>query len=139
MFVSRSGRRKKGAALVEAICGLFVFVPVLLFLVDMIAIVVAQSQHDQLAKDCARAAAMERSITAGQQAAQTTAARFGSPIISVNSVSTTYQGNDRVRCETNVTFRFPVQVPFLGVDRRDFVAEAVEPVVGLPPGDTLDP
>ncbi len=148
MYLTRrtSSRNTTGGALIETIVGLFVLIPVVLFIIDVVALVLAQMAHDALAKDCARAAAEVRAErpansmlpetvnpTKVQAAIDNVIARFNSPVLVVNSNSWQNPNGDLglVRVETISTFTFPVPIPFAGNASQQFVAEAIEPTVGL--------
>lgn len=137
MFLCRSSirRNKKGGAIVETVAGLFVIIPTVLFLVDVVAMVLAQMAHDALAKDCARAAAeVDETVYPGRTQASIDGviARFNNPVLVVNSNSWSNPTQDVIRVETRSTFTFPVPIPFWGNSSQQFVAEASEPIVGKP-------
>lgn len=129
-----SRRKSRGGAIVETVAGLFVFIPVVLFIVDVVAMVLAQMAHDALAKDAARAAADTPDVGSATTAMNTVRGNFNSPVLVVNTM-TLDTGNwpNSVRVESISTFTFPVAIPFIGVASQQFVAEAVEPVVGVVP------
>ncbi|MDZ4832170.1 MAG: hypothetical protein SGJ27_00060 [Candidatus Melainabacteria bacterium] len=147
MYKTRNSKRNiTGGALIETIVGLFVLIPVVLFMVDVVALVLAQMAHDALVKDCARAAAEVRAerpatpsspeIVDGNKVEASilgVLSRFNNPVLVVNSHSWSNPGGDLglVRVETRSTFTFPVAIPFAGNSSQVFVAEAIEPVVGL--------
>ncbi len=123
-------RRKKGQALIETIVGLFIFVPVVLFLIDVIAMVMAQTANDALAKDCARAAAEEVDQAAAQTTVDQVKVNFSSPVLKINTAKVLSYSDETVTVQTNATFTFPVQIPVVGVSTQIFTADATEPVVG---------
>ncbi len=123
-------RRKKGQALIETIVGLFIFVPIVLFLIDVIAMVMAQTANDALAKDCARAAAEEVDEPAAQTVVDQVKVNFSSPVLRINTVKVLSYSDEVVTVQTNATFTFPVQIPVVGVSTQVFTADATEPVVG---------
>jgi len=134
MYLTRKRRKTTGGALIETIVGLFVVIPVVLFLVDVVAMVLAQMSHDALAKDCARAAAeVDEARQPGktQQDIDGVIARFNNPLLIVNSNSWSNPSPGVVRVETHSTFTFPVYIPFVGASSQQFVAEASEPIVGV--------
>lgn len=132
--VTSRKRSRRGGAIVETVAGLFVFIPVVLFIVDIVAMVLAQMAHDALAKDAARAAADTHDTGAATAAMNTVRGNFSSPVMVVNSMTLdTANWPNSVRVESISTFTFPVSIPFLGVANQRFVAEAVEPVVGVVP------
>ncbi len=135
MYLARR-RKTRGGAIVETVAGLFVLVPIVLFLIDGIAMVLAQTANDALAKKCARAAASEPDQAKADAAITAVISGFSSPVITnvtANRVGA-FDPAGTVTVQTQVTFVFPVQVPFVGVTQQDFVADATEPVVGaLPP------
>ncbi len=137
-----NNKRRKGSSIVETAAGLILLVPIVLFLVDVAAMVVAQTENDKLAKACARAAA-ELPTGKGTLAAQgvyNTQTKsnlltpkpfgFGSP----PSGTPVYAGDGNVTVTTTISCTLPVPVPFIGTGSVDFVARATEPIVGeLPP------
>lgn len=131
----RTRRSKTGGALVETVAGLFVLIPVVLFLIDVVAMVLAQMAHDALAKDCARAAAEEKNGGAAATAVNGVIAGFSCPTLVVNPppIVDFNTGTGTVRVQTNSTFTFPVPIPFWGDSNQQFVAEAQEPIVGILP------
>lgn len=135
MYLTRRRRDTTGGALIETVVGLFVIIPVVLFLVDVVAMVLAQMAHDALAKDCARAAAEVDEIRypgKTQTDIDGVIARFSNPMLTVNSNSWSNPSPGVVRVETRSTFTFPVAIPFMGNTQQQFVAEASEPLVGVP-------
>ncbi|MBS1989516.1 MAG: hypothetical protein JSS83_03305 [Cyanobacteria bacterium SZAS LIN-3] len=133
-------QRRRGSSLIETVCGCIILVIVALFLVDVAAVVICQTQNDALAKHCARAAAAMDDVKnpgTAQAAADEVVAKFqaengGSKICLVNPpVVINYQaGPATVMAVTTVTCNFPVPVPF-GPSYLQFKAEAVEPIVGM--------
>ncbi len=129
-------RRKRGVSLIETVAGIAIAIPVVLFIVDAVAMVIAQMAHDHLAKDCARAASEEPVLSMGG-AITSVISRFNNPMLVVDSHTFTVVndagGNpETVRVQTTSTFTLPVPVPFLGMDKQTFVAEATEPIVSVP-------
>ena len=146
MYLMRVRRKTKGAALTETMAGIIFIIPVVLFIIDVIAMVLCQAQHDAMVKDCARAAAEEASMTAGQTAATNVATRWNTAgahyLFRVNSCNTTYPNgpaSQTLRVQTNITFIFPVPIPLMGLSQQDFVAEATEPIIGRRAGQALLP
>ncbi|SRR5579883_73693 len=132
----RRRRKKAGGAIVEVIAGLFVLIPVVLFIVDIVAMVLAQMAHDALAKDCARAAAEETNAGNATAAVNQVISGFSSPVMVIQPGPVVdYNGTipETVRVQTTAIFTFPVQVPFCGNLQQTFVAEAREPIVGVLP------
>ncbi|MBX9669102.1 MAG: hypothetical protein K2X93_15865 [Candidatus Obscuribacterales bacterium] len=128
-------RRKRGVSLIETVAGMAIAIPVVLFIVDAVAMVIAQIAHDHLAKDCARAASEEEPANMGL-AINNVISRFNNPMLVVdsNTFNVVYDGTtaEIVRVQTTSTFTLPVPVPFLGMDKQTFVAEATEPIVSVP-------
>ncbi len=132
-----SSRRKKGSSIVETAAGLILLIPIVLFLVDVAAMVVAQTENDKLAKACARAAAEHPAGPLANTAAQNvytnqkssnllTKAPFnpsGYPIYNAANPG-------MVTCKTTITCTLPVPVPFIGNSAVAFNAQATEPIVG---------
>ena len=132
----RKRRKKTGGAIVETVAGLFVLIPVVLFLVDVVAMVLAQMAHDALAKDCARAAAEETNAGAATTAVGNVISSFSSPVLQIQAGPVVdYNGTipETVRVQTTAIFTFPVPIPFWQNSNQTFVAEAREPIVGVLP------
>lgn len=134
MYLVRS-RKTRGGAIIETVAGLFVMVPIILFMIDGIAMVLAQTANDALAKKCARAAASEPDQPKATAAVNNVISGFSSPVLTnVTANIMSFDAASTVRVQTQVTFVFPVQVPIVGATSQIFVADATEPVVGaLPP------
>lgn len=138
MYITRR-RDTKGGAIIETVAGLFVLVPIVLFLVDGIAMVLAQTANDALAKRCARAAASADTTANATVAMNSVINGFSNPVITnvsaqmLGPFDETGDPNATVTVRTQITFSFPVQVPFVGVTTQDFVADATEPIVGTVP------
>jgi Flp pilus assembly protein TadG len=154
-------RQVKGSAMLETLAGLMVLVPIVLLLVDVVALVVAQSINDDLAKQAARYAAQQTLITqndgitpntsAMQTAAQTLATQYLSSTCWASATSgLVYPGNNgdpflqnfacnfnsnppTVQVTTQIQCNLPVQLPFIGTLSTSFQAQATEPIVGLQP------
>lgn len=127
----RKERKTIGGAIVETVAGLFILVPLVLFLIDGIAMVLAQTTNDALAKKCARAAASQKDNGTATAAVSQVISGFSSPVIQNAQCSiTAFDPQGTVSVQTQITFSFPVQVPFVGATTQNFVADATEPVVG---------
>lgn len=124
------GRRSKGTSIVETLAGLFVLIPVVLFLVDVAALVLAQTANDHFAKSAARAAAETANVAAATLAVQQVQANFPSSSICSNpTIDNLNYSNTQVTVVTRIRCNLPVVVP--GVNPfQDFVSDATEPVVG---------
>jgi hypothetical protein len=149
-------RRAKGSSLVETAAGIIFIIPVLFCLIDVAALVVVQTANDSLAKTCARAAAdfpkgtgqalaaatnrftlyqnsgVLRKVSLGfydDPASNPVPGSLSPPIPQPNGVS----GQETVVCVTTVNCVLPIPVPFGGPAQTQFVAYAVEPVVGQMP------
>lgn len=137
---TKTRSRSRGSSMIETVCGSFILVIVALFLVDVAAVVVCQTQNDALAKHCARAAANKDTYGAAQGAMNSVITEFqktggGSKICVYNSAAldATYFANAQAYVQVTVTCNFPVPVP-LGPSSLQFKADAIEPVVAqLPP------
>jgi Flp pilus assembly protein TadG len=124
-------RTKKGQCFIEMIVGSMVLIPVCLVGLDFVALVLANSMNDSLAKSAARAAANQQTKPAAQAAALQVVSAF--PISTmINDIKLTspidYNGKDKVAVNTTMTVRLPA--PFPGFNQFDFRAQAVEPIVG---------
>ncbi len=135
---SMPNRNRRGSGIIETAAGLCIVIPVLFCLIDIAAVIVAQTANDQLSKECARAAA-EQAVGAGQSSANTAYANFansglvvkdpGGPIVTYGGIAP----NDTVTATTNITCKLPIPVPFGGPATQKFTAFATEPVVGQMP------
>lgn len=142
---SRS-RKNCGSGLVETAAGLIFLIPVLFILIDVAALVIAQTQNDSLAKKCARAAAeMPYDSTKAKQltAAQAAMSLYGKSTLCAPVALTT---NDivypdagvnsppqQVQVTTTVNCLLPIPVPFGGPAFQTFKAFSTEPIVGQLP------
>lgn len=137
MLLRRTKGKRRGATLAETMAGLILLIPVVLFLIDVVALVIAQTANDALAKHCARAAASGKDNAEANTNAQNVVGAFANTFIvsgatlvpgsACSSWSTT-----QVTCVTQVTCTLPVPIP--GHATQVFQTDATEPVVGvLPP------
>ncbi len=131
--------RRRGSSLVETVCGCIILVIVALFLIDVAAVVVCQTQNDALAKHCARACASQPDQVKAQAAMNDVTTAFvaqngGSKICIFNSA--TIKAYDplgaAVIVTTLVTCNFPVPIPF-GPAYMQFTTDATEPIVAILP------
>ncbi len=136
MLLARA-RKQKGSSIVETAAGLILLIPIVLFLVDVAAMVVVQTENDKLAKACARAAAEYPSGDAkAVQAAkdvydnQKDSNLLTKAPFSAASGSPTYPTSGMVTCKTTITCTLPVPVPLVGNSQVAFNAIATEPIVG---------
>jgi len=136
-------KRKSGSGIVETAAGLIVLIPVLLILVDVAALVMSQTANDALAKQCARAAADEPSISGSTNPLMVTAATDAynhypdSYMVKKSGAGPTVKdnGDGTVTVNTTITCTLPVPVPFSGIASTNFQAFSTEPIVGeLPTG-----
>ena len=133
-------RNSRASSMVETVCGSIILVIIALFLVDVAAVVVCQTQNDALAKHCARAAANSATYAAANSAANQVVVEFNktggaSKICVYNSyfLDGGYFNNGQAYVQTTVTCNFPVPIPF-GPASLQFKADAIEPVVAAMPG-----
>jgi len=130
------GRNSRGSGLIETAAGLFILVPVLLILIDVAALVLAQTANDQLAKHCARAAA-ELPTGAGGGAATTAYNNYvDNRLCTKSGMAIAYGGTaaaPTVTVTTTILCTLPVPVPLGGPATQIFKAFSTEPVVGQIP------
>lgn len=131
-MMGRSRRRTRGTSIVETAAGLFILIPVVLFLVDVAAAVLAQTANDSMCKHAARAAAEQVNQGQAQAAAQRVVDDFpSSTIISAKQlINVNYVSNVRVTVVTQITCTFPVPIPLGGPASWDFQTDVTEPIVG---------
>ncbi len=126
-------RRKRGTSIVETAAGLFILIPIVLFLFDVAAAVLAQTANDSMCKSAARAAAETDTAGKAQAAAQTAVDKFPAagyikskrlfkPVV--------YDPTSSVTVVTEIVCQFPVPIPFGGPSKMNFVTDMTEPVVG---------
>lgn len=131
--------RGTGSSLIETVCGSVVLVVVALFLIDVAAIVICQTENDALAKHCARAAAAQPSLALATTAITDVTTQFvaqngGSKLCTyIDPPTTTYSAaNATVNVITTVQCTFPVPIPF-GPTSIQFQTDATEPIVAILP------
>lgn len=131
---ARHHRNRKGTSLIESLCGAMFLIPIMLFAVDLSAIVLANQANDHLAKDAARAAANQLTQDKAKEAANKTLNNFNKSnmITALNLDECAYDSSStgEVTVTTNMTVNLPV--PFPGFASRKFVARSVEPIVATP-------
>lgn len=134
-------RKKKAQSLIEVVVGVLILIPVGLVLLDLAALVVANSVNDELAKRAARAAANMGSQSDAQRAVDAVKDDFDKSkhgfvrsVNGLNVIAFDEKGNSGVRVRSDITVVVPAPIPFtpLGQD-FNFRAEAQEPIVGIEP------
>jgi Flp pilus assembly protein TadG len=138
-------RKKSGSGIIETAAGLMILIPVLLILVDIAALVLAQTANDALAKQCARAAADLPSTAPTTNPAMITAATnaYGNyannTIVTKgangNTLTVVDNGDGTVTVKTWITCTLPVPVPLGGPSGTTFEAFSTEPIVGQLPSN----
>ncbi|HEY9677976.1 MAG TPA: hypothetical protein V6C76_08195 [Drouetiella sp.] len=124
-------RNQRGSSIVETAAGLILLIPIVLFLVDVAAMVVCQTENDKIAKACARAAA-EFPTGQGDGAAQTvwTNQKESTLLHKVACTAVSPVPAGMVSYKTDVQCNLPVPVPLLGNKTVNFSSIATEPIVG---------
>lgn len=128
-----ASRRKRGTSIVETAAGLFIIIPIVLFLFDVAACVLAQTANDSMCKSAARAAAEADTLGKAQAAAQSAVDNFpAAGYIRSKRLfrPVAYSGAASVTVVTEIVCQFPVPIPFGGPSRMNFVTDMTEPVVG---------
>jgi len=111
---------------------------VALFLVDVAAVVICQTQNDALAKHCARAGADQPTLAQATNAMNDVTAQFQTQNNSskicqfVGYVPNYNTGSATCYVQTTVTCWFPVPIPF-GPSSMNFVADCIEPITATLP------
>lgn len=125
-------RKAKGQCLIEVTLAAIFFIPVVLMGMDLLAVTLANSVNDHLAKDAARAAANQQSMANAQTAAikAINALKKSTIIENIEMVDFQYQSNERVSVTTRVHVKLPA--PFAFMERTKLIASATEPIVGTP-------
>ena len=141
--------RRTGSVMFETVAGCFILLPVFLLLIDIIALVLAQSINDDLAKQAARRAGQVvilSDVGTMNSVAQTTAqtyieedTSYSNPNKSLacnaeatSAVCTNTATGWQVQVITNVTCYLPVPVPFGGPSSTVFQAQFTAPIVSIP-------
>ena len=139
-MIIRRAQNEKGASIAEAVTGLVVLIPIVLIIIDISAIVLAQTANDDLAKHAARAAAGQSSYALRSAAATAVVSNYpgGSMTSSPTLVAYSESNNaQQVTVRTSIICNLPVQVPFGGLKQQQFVAFDTEPIVsGLATSNT---
>jgi hypothetical protein len=138
--LSRRPRKSTGSAITETAAGLCAIIPILFILIDVSALVLAQTANDQMSKQCCRAAATQP-YNAGSAAAQTALADYpvNGLVVKQGPCLVTYPTQDTVRAQTTIKCNLPVPVPLGGPSSANFVAFATMPLVGAMPTNTDNP
>jgi Flp pilus assembly protein TadG len=142
----------KGSALIETLAGLFILLPVFFLLVDVIALVIAQSVNDDLAKQAARYAVQVPAQyntngtinTSAMQTAATNAATnyidqqlgyVGSTglICQATLVSCNFDPVNGAQVVTQIRCNLPIPVPFGGPSYTDFKAQFTYSPINVQP------
>jgi Flp pilus assembly protein TadG len=139
-------RKKSGSGIIETAAGLILLIPVLLILIDIAAVVLAQTANDALAKQCARAAADLPSTAPSTNPQMISAATnsynnySNSSVVTKgaagNTLTVVDNGDGTVTVRTWITCTLPVPVPFGGPASTGFEAFSTEPIVGQLPGQS---
>ncbi len=132
--------RHKGTAIIETTVGLFVLIPVLLLLLDVIALVIGQTINDDLAKNACKAASVVQSSTPGQPPSRndglaaanayldTTLYRGSGGLVSEVTIPDSQfiwdATNAKVAVGTQITVNLPVPVPLGGPSSQVMNAQA---------------
>jgi len=131
--------KQRGSSLIETVCGCMILVVVGLFLIDVAAIVVCQTQNDALAKHCASAAAAQPTLGQATTAVNDVTTQFitqnGTSKICLFNKATIVNYNTAaaaVYVQTLVTCNFPCPIPF-GPSYMQFQADCTEPIVAILP------
>lgn len=127
-------RSTGGTSLIETLCGAMFMIPIMLFAVDLSAIVLANEANDHLAKDAARSAANQLDKSKAKTAADTTVKNFRKSGLVTNIDLDGFDYEDKTGGEVTVTTKMTVTLPapFPGFTNREFLARSVEPIVATP-------
>lgn len=128
-----SKRSKKGVSLIEAALGSLILIPIALLIIDLIAIVIANSMNDTAAKNCARAGANQPNGKAAFEAGQKALSTFQQSGIVRSLVLDDLTYADGGVCTATTVLVMKVPVPFPGFSEMTFNGKATEPVVGTAP------
>lgn len=135
-MIIRRTQNEKGASIAEAAAGLVVLIPIVLIIIDISALVLAQTANDDLAKHAARAAATQSTPQLRQAAATSVVNNYpgGSmtsapTLVAYSESAGNGQQAQQVTVRTSIVCNLPVQVPFGGPTSQQFVAFDTEPVI----------
>jgi len=124
-------QRQKGIGVIECVVATVFIIPIVLFCIDVLALVLSQSVNEHLAFDAARAAADQDTPEHAQQAAidKILSMKTSGLIhqIILEDVSYTKQS---VTVRTSIRINMPA--PFPSFSSLRLSTNATEPVVGIP-------
>jgi hypothetical protein len=124
--------RRKAQSIVEVIAAVLIIIPIALFLLDVGALVLAQTANDTLAKNAARAAAEQPDETKAKAAVKEVVDKFPlSPIVPEKPVvELQYNLGNDVNITTTVNVKLLVPIPLVpGMQNPTFKAQAHETIV----------
>lgn len=122
---------QRGVSLIEAALGSLILIPIALLIVDLIAIVIANSMNDTAVKNCARAGANQPDGALANQAAEKALATFQKSGIvkSLSLAGLDYAPGETCTATTVMEVNLPVPLP--GFSNMTFNGKATEPIVGM--------
>ena len=128
-----SRRSKKGASLIEAVVGLCVIVPLILFAVDVATVTTMAQINEELAEQLARLCSTVQTQTNAQKACQDVLQLYQKPanVSEVDLSSVVFdQGLQQVTVTTAMVVVLPV--PMFNQTSYKLTANAMQPVISTP-------
>ncbi|MBU6454804.1 MAG: hypothetical protein KGS72_23755 [Cyanobacteria bacterium REEB67] len=129
----KNRRNSRASALVEAIVGIVVIIPIGLAAVDVVALISTSQTNEQIAEQAARAAACQRTAQDAQKAAEETCAKAPTSAIitAVQVESVNFDpGKGQVTVITDMNIHVPIPMPWLEI--FNLRAAAMQPIVSFP-------
>jgi Flp pilus assembly protein TadG len=126
-------RTSRASALVEAIVGIVVIIPIGLASVDVVTLISTSQSNEQVAEQAARAAACQRTAQDAQKAAEETCAKAPTSAIitAVQVESVNFDaGKGQVTVTTDMNIHVPIPMPWMNI--FNLRAAAMQPIVSFP-------
>ncbi len=114
--------------MVELVIGGIVFIPIALFCLDLLTLVLCESINDHMAKNAARAAANQTTVSTAKAAARTTIGNVRTSDIIVKTKLVELNSNStQVSVQTSMEVKVPAPFPFFS--GATLIARCTEPVI----------
>lgn len=129
----RAGRSRRGVSIVEAIIGLAVLVPLILFAVDVVVVTCMAQANEEFAEELARLCSTVQNQQNAQKACQDVLAQYQKPsnVKDVDLLSVKFdQGLQQVTISTSMNVSLPI--PMLGQNSHRVNATVMQPVISFP-------
>ncbi|HEY9679143.1 MAG TPA: hypothetical protein V6C76_14135 [Drouetiella sp.] len=131
--LTRKARRRKGSVLVEALCGLFIFIPLAFVIADIVCITTAAQANEEFAEQLARLCSTLQTKDNANQACRDVIRQYHpAPNVSdVTLVNLEFDvGLRRVSITTSMNVALPIPIP--GHNQEVVQANVTQPIVSFP-------